>query len=290
MTVFGKNLWWSMWSFYLPFVASLLILNNQKKYNNFSIFFIFIAVFIKCLYNGYEYITTTLLMMLSPYIYYSILESWKLKYFFKKILSIGVTSISSVLLSVLILSYQISTVTGSFKNGLYHIFVYSLCRRTYGDPDHFPAGYAKSLNADTINVVHEYLKGFIFDFNNIFNVSFHFLKIPYIAVIFFFFILSCLVYLSKYYSNNFFFRNIYRNHRKLTALSIATWFSCLAPLSWFIIFKAHSYFHTHMNYIVWHMPFTLFGFALSGSIVFCLVSEIFDKLCITNRSRANARR
>ena len=32
MTVFGRNLWWVMWAFYLPFLASLYnILINQKK-------------------------------------------------------------------------------------------------------------------------------------------------------------------------------------------------------------------------------------------------------------------
>jgi hypothetical protein len=45
------------------------------------------------------------------------------------------------------------------------------------------------------------------------------------------------------------------------------WFSLLAPLSWFVIFKAHSYIHTHMNFIVWQMPFTFFGFAACGLLV-----------------------
>jgi hypothetical protein len=54
---------------------------------------------------------------------------------------------------------------------------------------------------------------------------------------------------------------------KITALIGATWFAILAPLSWFVIFKAHSYIHTHMNAITWHMPFTLFGFALTGFVI-----------------------
>ena len=44
----------------------------------------------------------------------------------------------------------------------------------------------------------------------------------------------------------------------------ATWFSFLAPLSWFVIFKAHSHCHTHMNFLVWQMPFTILGVALCG--------------------------
>ena len=38
-------------------------------------------------------------------------------------------------------------------------------------------------------------------------------------------------------------------------LVLATWFSILAPFSWYIIFKAHSFIHMHMNFIVWQMPF-----------------------------------
>jgi hypothetical protein len=45
-----------------------------------------------------------------------------------------------------------------------------------------------------------------------------------------------------------------------------TWFSLLAPLSWFVIFKGHSFIHTHMNAITWHMPFMFLGFALVGYV------------------------
>jgi hypothetical protein len=52
--------------------------------------------------------------------------------------------------------------------------------------------------------------------------------------------------------------------QKKLALIAATWFSILAPLSWYIIFKAHSFIHTHLNNILWQMPFVLFGFAVCG--------------------------
>jgi ABC-type multidrug transport system permease subunit len=55
--------------------------------------------------------------------------------------------------------------------------------------------------------------------------------------------------------------------QKRVALIFATWFSILAPLSWFIIFKSHSYLHVHMNFIVWQMPFVFFGFAVCGLVV-----------------------
>ncbi|HIE30409.1 TPA: hypothetical protein EYP66_24375 [Candidatus Poribacteria bacterium] len=284
VTVFGRNLWWVMWAFYLPFIASLFILILKKK-SYLAIILTFITVFIKCLYNGYEYITTTILMMLTPYIYYSIIERWQLKLVVKKVSIIVTTAIVTVLSSTIILAYQISAVTGSFKKGLHHIFIYSVGKRTHGDATNYPQVYADSLNAGTLEVIDKYLKGIIFDFNNFFNTSYGFSRINYLTVIVLFAVFSCLIYLSKHYPEKVPFRKICQNRRKLSALAVSTWFSFLAPLSWFVIFKGHSYIHTHMNYITWHMPFTLLGFALFGLIGFYLVSEIFDTLHQKRSSR-----
>jgi len=62
--------------------------------------------------------------------------------------------------------------------------------------------------------------------------------------------------------------------RRGLALISAVWFASLAPLSWFVIFKAHSYIHLHMNFITWHMPFALLGFGLCGYVAERLVRKI----------------
>jgi hypothetical protein len=54
---------------------------------------------------------------------------------------------------------------------------------------------------------------------------------------------------------------------KTLALLYTTWFSILPPLSWLIIFKAHAYIHGQLDYIIWQMPFVLFGFALCGMTI-----------------------
>jgi hypothetical protein len=55
--------------------------------------------------------------------------------------------------------------------------------------------------------------------------------------------------------------------RKAIALIVATWYSVLAPLSWYLLFRPHSIIHTHVNTIGWQMPFTLLGFALCGYVI-----------------------
>jgi hypothetical protein len=57
------------------------------------------------------------------------------------------------------------------------------------------------------------------------------------------------------------------DRRRASALIVATWFSILSPLSWFIIFKAHSYVHPFLDPIVWQMPFVFYGFAVCGAVV-----------------------
>jgi hypothetical protein len=64
---------------------------------------------------------------------------------------------------------------------------------------------------------------------------------------------------------------IQHNHLQLEpkalALIASTWYSILAPTSWFVIFRAHSFIQPHIDTMGWQMPFTLLGFALCGFIV-----------------------
>ena len=153
-------------------------------------------------------------------------------------------------------------------DGVAHI-IWSFGKRTYGEAEDFPPVYAASLNASTLSVVITYMNGIFFDFNNYLSIENAFisnllLKIRYYYLIVLFIAMSALL--------------LWRSHAEqrhhYIALICATWFSILAPLSWHIIFKAHSYIHTHMSFLLWQMPFTLFGFAVFGSaIIASLKSE-----------------
>jgi len=50
----------------------------------------------------------------------------------------------------------------------------------------------------------------------------------------------------------------------INALTVTLWISILAPLSWFVIFKGHSYVHKVHDPIVWFMPFMFYGIGLLG--------------------------
>ena len=268
LTVFGKNLWWSLWAFYLPMIVVMYLLKRHRDPSNRqSIMFgilIFVAVSIKCFINGYEYITTTLVMMVTPCIYYAILDKWSRHQCMKWTLAAVCGSGVAIFLSLIMLCFQIGAAKDGFMDGVAHV-LWSFGKRTYGETQDYPAIYAASLEAGTVGVVITYVNGIFFDLNNYLSITNPFvsnflLKIRYSYLIVLFVVMSVLLFLRG--------KKIVAERRQHSiALIWTTWFSMLAPLSWHVIFKAHSYIHTHMSFLLWQMPFTLFGFAVFGSVV-----------------------
>jgi len=269
LVVFGRNLYRSMWAFYLPVVVMMYYLKSRQGQMNFSHStlgaIVFITVFIKCLFNGYEYITTVLVMMIVPFFYYGLLNRMRLRRFLAGLFTAASSAFLAVLLSFTILCFQVASVRGKFMDGVGHI-VYSFEKRTWGNPHDFAPVYTPGLESGPVHVIVTYLEGTFFDANQYLSGSIPFisgdlLKVSYEELLIFFLVMSGLLYFlrSRVSDGN--------EKRKLLALIFATWFSLLAPLSWFIIFKPHSYVHTHMNFIVWQMPFVFFGFAVSGLVV-----------------------
>ena len=268
LTVFGKNLWWSLWAFYLPMIVVMYLLKRyretlDRQLIRFGIV-IFISVFIKCFINGFEYITTTLVMMMTPCIYYAILDKWSGRQCLKWTLAAGLGSGVAIFLGLLLLCFQIGAAKDGFMDGVGHV-IYSFGKRTHGEAQGFPEVYAASLEAGTIGVVITYVNGIFFDLNNYLSqtnpfVSNFLLKVRYGYLIVLFMVMSVLLFLRS--------KRVMANRREQDiALIWTTWFSILAPLSWYVIFKAHSFIHTHMSFLLWQMPFTFFGFAVFGSAV-----------------------
>ena len=269
LTGFGKNLWWCLWAFYLPMLAVLSFLKRRnvaenRQFIRFGIL-IFIAVSIKCFINGYEYITTTFVMMVTPCIYYAVLDKWDRQHCLKCSLAAITGSGVAIFLSLIMLCFQIGAVKNGFMDGVAHV-IYSFGRRTYGEAEGFPQKYAASLRAGTMDVVITYLYGVFLDLNNYLSIKNAFvsnavLKIRYYYLIVLFAVMSALLFWRSHKET------LSDRRRQNIALICTTWFSILAPLSWFVIFKAHSYIHTHMSFLLWQMPFIFFGFAVLGSAV-----------------------
>jgi hypothetical protein len=267
LTIFGRNLYLIFSTFYLPFIIMLLLLHYesvQKTTISLRRLFIIssVLVFIKLLFTGFEFITTALVMFAVPLFYYLFLLRWKLNFFFKRFAVVVSGALSGTIFYVILYSYQLSTIKGSFIWGFKNILS-SFLRRSYGNSADFDIAFKPSFESNLFDVLKIYLRSPALAFNktNLFNIE----TLIWILIIF-----SLLSFLPKNISPT-----TYKFRKRNVALVLTTWVSILAPLSWYIIFKAHSFVHSNgFDDIVWCMPFLLFGFALIGSILSSLIKDI----------------
>lgn len=252
MTLFGRNLFFVPWAFYLPFVVLLWSLEGERARRRLSDAQFFSVtsslMLIKCLLNGYDFILPTLGMVVSPILFYTILEKWNKERFIRRFLITAAGAGLGILISLLILSIQNIFVSGSLQEGL-RVIIETLERRTLASGPSVPALYEEANRASTWVILRTY-------FSESYFGKFAF---PYYGITALFAGFSVL-YLAV--------RKIRpedaAGRSKGAALLGVTWLSLLSPLSWYVIFKSVAYFHTHMNYLPFHMPFTLFGFGLCG--------------------------
>jgi len=269
ITLLADNLWWSLWAFYLPVLAVIGVLHSRasgaERFEMRLSAVVFFAVLVKCLFNGYEYITTTLVMMTVPFVYYAVRHSWSWSRLARVFVAaiVGATFAGGV--SFGILALQVGSLQESGVTGWSHI-VMSLAKRTRGDAGAFEGIVAASLKAKTLPVIGEYLRRSFLDVHHLFPnagplLSRLVLRFRYGYVI-------VLVLLSASWlslgTSDVGGSDLQRRRR---AMGFATFYSLSAPLSWLVIFKAHSYIHTSINVVVWQMPFTLMGFASIGLLL-----------------------
>ena len=247
----AKNLYWMLAFMFLPFFIVMLSCaleeNGRKVHFFFVALLVMIAVFIKSL-MGYEYISTILIAAVTPLIYYNFKNSWTQKFFVSRFIFIGFFSLLGFMLALGLHIYQLEIATGNLSDAL-NLIKERVLVRTQSSPEIYAnTPYYESQQASIFYVLYVFLlKGGSFR-----------LKIPYLFWILVFVYISFKVYspkITSLYKEN--------NIKILKALVVTVWFSFLAPVSWFIIAKSHSYIHI-INYIVWHIPFMIFGFALMG--------------------------
>lgn len=249
LVLFGGSLYWCPWAFYLPMVMVMLYLQSDRMPTRRHAFvfagLVFLAVLVKCLVNGYEYITPTLLMMGVPVVFYAVRVRWRIATLLQYGFLAATASGLAILVTLAILCVQIAAVEGAFLNGAGHLLSV-LGKRTHGNPSDYPLKYAESLNAGTLQVLAIYLKG------------------TFLGVVRYSHLIAAFAAASIYVRFAARRDPLDERRKNVRALLVSTWFSILAPLSWFALFKAHAFAHPHNDFIVWQMPFTLYGFALCG--------------------------
>lgn len=246
---FSHNLWWALWSFYIPFITMLLVLekkqSNPEKFSGSKVLiYLFVAMFVKFLFTGAEFITSTAVMAICPILYYSLIEKRNKKETLLLFIKSSAVAIAAIFLGFLFLIIQIKLYEGSWQAGVDHI-IFSFTKRAVGSD--WMDGHS------TWSILKIYLTEssiFLWKFAPSVQISFGMV----IAIIGAFCVVVFL--LNKSLESTEKIRN--------NALILITIISIAGPLSWLIIFVQHAYIHPAFDYITWYMPFCIYGFVIIG--------------------------
>lgn len=259
---FAFSLWWTLWSYYIPFLTMLLILERNNKSpgrypEHKTLVFLFISVFAKCFFTGFEYITPTLAAILCPIIYYHILEGKRIKTTFIFICKTITCSVTAILAEVFLLINQIKSIEGSYAKGIEYL-IHAFTRRSSLDVDEFPPTIPEILNE------HLFGMDLVIWGHSAYNITLTLFTTILIVLI----MCISLYFLSKKIDTT--------NKSKSKALLVTTLLSSLAPISWIVIFTEHVSKHS-LDRIIWYMPFLLYGFLVIGVCFSIILSRLRRK-------------
>ena len=271
LVLFGGNgLWWALWNFYVPFLTMLLLLEKRHNFPekvsvNRILIWLFIAVLAKLFFSGLEFISTAMLTIFIPIIYYAILEKWKIVDLIKLSVKSGLVATGAIIIQFGVLIIQLRYLLNSYDAAFQYLANAFFRRASFksglsgADLDSDRFADSDSLSFLWNNVIKDYLRGNAFEWGFI-DKGFEFWFAALIGIILLF---SAIVL----------FLGIKLNTRKYMALVISTLISAICPLSWYVIFKEHSFWHPQINFIIWYMPFLLLGFAVIGVGISLLSSK-----------------
>ena len=255
VTNLGSSLHWSIWSFYLPFLAVIVALRREQtamKPFSYRFWFLFFSAlaFLKCVFSGYELVSTVLVMMVSPIVYFAVWSGWSLRRLTTVFATAVTAAVASLFASFVLLNIQIyfSDDEEARLGGIRHIIERFVTRTVGGESQ------KAEPTLSVWEVIWQHLSAPAVLISNL-NITYLELLLAISA--------GTLILLG-------FGRYNIGNQRKNLALMAATWFSILAPLSWFVIFKQHAEKHPFVT-LSWYMPFIFMGFILIG----CATKEAF---------------
>ena len=279
LTAFGSNLFFCTWAFYVPFLVVAFILFHEEitgKYSpKKSLFFIFLGITIKCLFNGMEFISSTLVMMMLPVFFFAIKNHWKLKLLARRFAMYSVVAIVGVIFILSILAAQISIYDGSFRSGPDHIVMSWFKRTSEVSTDYkFNPLEQRSLEARLTDALKYQMKAAAYKFDwNLFRT--HYRLLTGTAT----YGMTLLAGLIMSMVQLFFFlirKRRDKDQQNALAMLVMAWISLLAPLSWFVIFKGHAFIHQTLVTLVWYLPFIIFAAAVSGLAVNSISTAFFS--------------
>lgn len=245
---FAFNLWWALWSFYIPFITLLLVLERREKkgrklFDNRLLYILGITVFLKFFFTGGEFITSTLVMTMSPIVFYLLWKENNSKRGIIFFIKGSLISCFSTIMGLVLLTFQNKCYLGTWREAI--AYVITCFTRHSTEPN------APTNGATFQDIAREFFttSAFYWDFTSF--------KIPFIALLIIISLLSIYLYISNKKQET-------PQSKKNRALVLTTTISVIAPISWLVFFPLHVLHHQMFDFITWYMPYCLFGFALLG--------------------------
>ena len=245
--MFGRNLYWSAWSLFLPLVGSILITMQATKKDRICISKAVIVVFLTCLVKQifyFEFLSTVMISAIIPFVLFFIMDEKETSK--KKVSMLFFVSLSAILsflftsgIKIIMLYFQ----CGNTKQAITAYF-YPIIYRLIGDVKSNQMEYAESALVPFSDVLEIMMNKPALSINNILFIS------QGMTIIIYFILLII---------------SIRRNGKKMNvryAWTIVTGIGLIAPLSWFILAKPHTYWHNSHCSITWYIPYSFMFLAI----------------------------
>lgn len=260
LTVFARNLYWVPFTWFLPVAAAwhFYVVNpiprGRRLFKALAWVGFFITIKSLC---GFEYITAIAGATAGVIGYGLIKSKTRLTATLAQGL-IGFITVSVAVIGAIIIQISaLALMKGDLIAG-WNDFAERVLYRTYGNPLMFDQQLAASLKASVGEVLYKYWTDGqpVFKIGQVLSANAAQLVSPLMVLI-----LGAALYVL--------WRDRFEPDRRTQAMAITflAVVSLISSLSWMIVAKAHSYIHTHMNYVLWHVPFLLFAGPLSVRIV-----------------------
>ena len=232
----GKSLFWLPFLFLLPSILSaLLYLTTSRKLRLTLYGLIGFSFFLKCL-TGYEYLSTIIILASSVFLIAPYFDSanpnprpdWASAFW------VGVVCVLAFLVALLV---HVSTLYDHLFSGLWSFYEETIKRRTYGDPNQLQLSYhmKASLAATPWTVV----KTYVFNWKTPLLMDIPGVVFKYLVIVPPVLLLLRLVF----------------ERTKLLRDGLLFFIMLSVPLSWFILGKAQSFIHVHINFVLWYIGF-----------------------------------
>jgi hypothetical protein len=265
LTVFGRNLYWVPFTWFLPMVVAWHAYVRSPppvgKRTYLAGAAIGLAVLMKCL-CGFEYISETVGAAASVAAYGLIRSGRGPRDLLVQAVVIGSAAVAAVVIGLVLQLTMLAAYYGSV-GAAWGNFAARVAINTHDSSAAYTGEVAESLQASVFDVLHTYWTGSsVINIGPWYSANAADILIPVGS-----FVAIAGGVLLRYNWYNL------QARRQILALLALAGGAAISALSWYILAKGHSFIHTHMNYVLWHLPLLIFLAPICVVLLWRLASE-----------------